>query len=87
MLSTLYFICNNTPCWKKTIEPCPKHNRKFNGFNGYNGNCIGFNGNYNDVYWYVMDSIGGMLNPIGKMPKTHYKKEFCNGFTWKTNGS
>ncbi len=28
-----------------------------------------------------MDYIGGMLNPIGKMPKTHYKKEFCNGFT------
>ncbi len=26
------------------------------------------------VYWYVMDSIGGMLNPIGKMPKTHCKK-------------
>ncbi len=46
------------------------HNRKCNGFNGYNGNCIGFNGNYNGVYWYVMDSIGGMLNPIGKMPKT-----------------
>ncbi len=23
------------PCWKKTIEPCPKLNRK----------CIGFNGN------------------------------------------
>ncbi len=69
---------------KKTIEPCPKHNRKCNGFNGYNGNCIGFNGNYNGVYWYVMDSIGGMLNPIGKMPKTHYKKEFCNGFTGKS---
>ncbi len=30
-----------------------------------------------------MDSIGGMLNPIGKMPKTHYKKEFCCGFTGK----
>ncbi len=30
-----------------------------------------------------MDSIGGMLNPIGKMPKTHYKKEFCNGYTGK----
>ncbi len=30
-----------------------------------------------------MDSIGGVLNPIGKMPKTHYKKEFCNGFYWK----
>ncbi len=54
---------------------CPKHNRKCNGFNGYNGNCIGFNGNYNGVYWYVMDSIGGMLNPIGKMAKTYYKKE------------
>ncbi len=32
-----------------------------------------------------MDSIGGMLNPIGKMPKTHYKNEFCNGFIG-TNG-
>ncbi len=31
---------------------------------------IGFNGNYNGVCWYVMDSIGGMLNLIGKMPKT-----------------
>jgi len=44
---------------KKTIEPCPKHNRKCNGFNGFNGNCIGFNGNYNGVSWYVMDSIMG----------------------------
>ncbi len=61
----------------KTVS---KHNRKCNGFNGYNGNCIGFNGNYNGVYWYVMDSIGGMLNPIGKMPKTHYKKQ---RFYWK----
>ncbi len=43
---------------------------ELDGFNGYIGNCIGFNGNYNGVYWY---SIGGMLNPIGKMPKTHYK--------------
>ncbi len=25
-----------------------------------------------------------MLNPIGKMPKTHYKREFCNGFTGQT---
>ncbi len=46
-----------------------KNNRKCNGFIGYNGNCIGFNGNYNGVYWYVMDYIGEMLNPIGKMPK------------------
>ncbi len=30
-----------------------------------------------------MDSIGGMLNPIGNMTKTHHKKEFCNGFTGK----
>ncbi len=28
--------------------------------------------------------IGGMLNPIGEMPKTHYKKAFCNGFTGKS---
>ncbi len=28
-----------------------------------------------------MDYIGGMLNPIEKMPKSHHKKEFCNGFT------
>ncbi len=25
-----------------------------------------------------------MLNHIGKMPNTHYKKEFCNGFTGKS---
>ncbi len=31
-----------------------------------------------------MDYIGGMLNPIGKIPKTHYKIEFCNGFTGKS---
>ncbi len=68
---------------KKTIEPCPKHNRKCNGFNG---NCIGFNGSYNGVYWYVMDSIGGMLNHIGKMPKTYYKNEFCNVLLEKANG-
>ncbi len=30
-----------------------------------------------------MDSIGGMLNPVEKCPKTHYKKEFCKGFTGK----
>ncbi len=53
-----------------TIEPFPKHNRKGNGFNGFNANYIGNNRNYNGVYWDVMDSIGGILNPIGKMPKT-----------------
>ncbi len=81
---TIAFFTGNTSLLKKTIEPCPKHNRKCNGFNGYNGNCIGFNGDYNGVYWCVMDSIGGMLNHIGKMPKTHYKKEFYNGFTGKS---
>ncbi len=30
-----------------------------------------------------MDSISGMLNPIGKMHKTHHKNLFCNGFYWK----
>ncbi len=77
-------IVSHDPAKKKKIEPGPKHNRKWNGFNGYNGNCIGFNGNYNGVYWYVMDSIGGMLNHIEKITKTHYKKEFCNGFTGKS---
>ncbi len=27
-----------------------------------------------------MDSIGGVLNSIGKMPKTHLKNTFVNGF-------
>ncbi len=45
---------------QKTVEPLPKHNRKCNGFKGSNGNCIGFNVNYNGVYWYLMHSIGGM---------------------------
>ncbi len=31
-----------------------------------------------------MDYIGGMLNPIGKMPKTHYKKEFVMGLLEKS---
>ncbi len=26
---------------------------------GYNGNCIGFNVNYNGAYWYLINSIGG----------------------------
>ncbi len=47
---------------------------------------IGFNGNYNGVYWYVMDSIGGMLNLIGKMPKTHYKMIFLIVLLEKANG-
>ncbi len=33
-----------------------------------------------------MDYIGGILNPIGKMPKTHYKKKFCNVLLEKANG-
>ncbi len=64
---------------EKTIEPCPKHNRKCNGFNG---NCIAFNGNYKGVYWYVLDSIGWMLNPIGKCPKHTTKGNFVM-FHWK----
>ncbi len=60
---------------QKTIQSSSNYNRKCNGFYGYNGNCIGFNRNYNGVYWYVMDYIGGMLNPIGKMLKTNYKKQ------------
>ncbi len=33
-----------------------------------------------------MDSIGGMLNHIGTMPKTHYKRDFCNVLLEKDNG-
>ncbi len=84
IINKLSFWLSPSLLKKKTIEPCLKHNRKSNGFNGYTGNCIGFNGNYNGVYWYVMDSIGGMLNPIGKMPITHYKNTFFYGFTGKS---
>ncbi len=48
---------NKTYPAEKTIEPGPKNYRKCNGFDGYNGNCIGFNENYNGDYWYVMVSI------------------------------
>ncbi len=71
---------------EKTIEPCPKHNRKCNGFYDYNGNCIGFNGNYNGVYWYVMDYIGGMLNLIGKNPKHTTKKNVVMVLLEKAHG-
>ncbi len=35
---------------------------------------IVINGNYNGVYWYVMDYIGGMLKPVGEMPQKHTTK-------------
>ncbi len=62
-----------TPLLEKTIEPCQKYNRKCNGLNGYNGNCISFNGNYYGVNWYAIDYIGGMLNPIGKNAQNKQK--------------
>ncbi len=55
-------------------------------FNGYNGNCIGFNGNYDGVYWYVVDSIGGMLNPVGKNGQNILQKGIVMVFTGKANG-
>ncbi len=33
-----------------------------------------------------MDSIAGMLNPIGKMPKTHYKNECVLVLLEQANG-
>ncbi len=33
-----------------------------------------------------MDSVCGMLNPIGKMPKTHYKINFVMVLLEKANG-
>ncbi len=80
-----FSLTNSKTLLKTTTEPCPKHNRKCNGLNGCNGNCIGLNGNYNGVYWYVMYSIGGMLNPIGQMPKTHFKT-FVMVLLEKANG-
>ncbi len=70
-VNVLWTFWKNSNIYRMLYDPAEKHNRKCNVFNGYNGNCIGFNGNYNGVYWYVMDSVGGMLNPVGKMPKTH----------------
>ncbi len=73
------------PAGKKIkIEPCPKHNTKCNRCNGYNGKLISFNGNYNGVYLYVMDYIGGMLNPVGEMPKKiTLQKGILLWFYWK----
>ncbi len=51
-----------------------------------NGNCIGFNINYNSV-WYVMDCIGGMLNPIGKILNHTTKRNFVMVLLGKANGS
>ncbi len=69
----VHLTAETTKAMFRVEHPSEKHNRKYDGFNGYNGNCIGFNGNYNGVYWYVMESISGMLNPIEKMPKTLQK--------------
>ncbi len=70
------------PAEKKQQHPAQKHNVKCNGFNGYNGNSIGFNGNYNGVYWYVMDSIGGME----KCPKHITKMNFVMVLLEKSDG-
>ncbi len=48
--------------------------------------CIGFNGNYNGVYWYVMASIGGMLNPVGKCSKHTTNKNVVMVLLEKANG-
>ncbi len=49
---------------------------------------IGFNGNYNGVYWYVMDSIGGNVKILlGKMPKNNTTKmNFVMVLLEKANG-
>ncbi len=51
-----------------------------------NGNNIGLNGNYG-IYWHVMDSIDGMLNPIGKKcPKHTTNLNFVMVWQEKANG-
>lgn len=51
----------------KTIETIKKVG------NGFKKKFSGFNGNHY-VYWYVMNFIGMMLNPIQESPKNKKKK-------------
>lgn len=71
MVVILYneFFVNINTAAEKTSEPCPKLNRKGNGFNGScfgNGNC--FNGHYNSFCWYVIP-----INPTGIAKKIYQK--------------
>lgn len=56
------------------MEPCPNKIENSMDFMVIMGNCIGFNRNYNDVYWCVMDSfwwdIVWQINLVGIMPIT-----------------
>ncbi len=72
---------------KNKVFPAEKHNRKCNGFNGFNGNCIGFNGNYNGVYWYVMILLVGCQILLEKCPKHTIKRNFIMVLLEKANGS
>ncbi len=70
------------------VEKNNRHHQKIcNGFTGYNGTCIGFNGNCNGPCLVSTGnwspSIGGLLKPInpnGICPKTTRQKPFFNGF-------
>ncbi len=44
------------------------------------------NSNGNSVYWYVMDSIGGKLNPIVKNAQNTTKRNFVMVLLEKANG-
>ncbi len=58
------------------------HHKIINGFTGYNGNRIGFNGNCNVglycqlFYWWLVKTNNGIC------PKTHYRKPFLMVKTW-----
>ncbi len=41
---------------------------------------------YTFSHFELLETIGGMLNPIGKMPKANYKNEFSNVLLEKANG-
>ncbi len=50
---------------QKLSLPCPKHNRKCNVFNGYNGNCIGFNLVFKFYLKKLMVHNGILMETIG----------------------
>ncbi len=67
------------------LEKNNRHHHKIsNGFTGYNGTCIGFNGNCNGPCWslLVIGHLRDLLKPIihnGICPETHTENHFFNG--------
>ncbi len=71
-------------CWKKTIEPCPKHNSKCNGYNGIIVLILMGTLMVSTGIWWIL--LGGMLNPIEKCPKHTTKRNYVMVLLEKANG-